>query len=334
MQDFISLKRSVGYKYNSEPGILKRFDNYLAVHYPETDILSKEAVVGWCCKTMHETAANHCSRASVIRQFSKYLDSIGINTWILPKNYYPKGQQYVPHIYTPDELKRFFAETDKCHYCSSVPYRHLIMPEFFDRAEQTSGDAVTYFNKVYQPKDVMATALKHLYKSKRDVSIHGFPVRAGDAVFIQRAVLQTKNNYQLEWEIRSKYGLCIDKGTGIFNGDMGIIEEINDFAETMTVSFDEGRMVEYPYKLLDELELAYAVTIHKSQGSEYPAVVIPLLSGPRMLMNRNLLYTAVTRAKKCVTIVGNDITFNQMIENNSQLKRYSGLRDRLTEDSL
>ena len=98
------------------------------------------------------------------------------------------------------------------------------------------------------------------------------------------------------------------------------------------MSFDEGRMVEYPYKLLDELELAYAVTIHKSQGSEYPAVVIPLLTGPRMLMNRNLLYTAVTRAKKCVTIVGNDITFQQMIENNSQQKRYSGLRDRLLED--
>ena len=157
----------------------------------------------------------------------------------------------------------------------------------------------------------------------------------GDTIFREGdKVMQTKNNYQLEWEIRSKYGLCIDKGTGIFNGDMGIIEEINDFAETMTVSFDEGRMVEYPYKLLDELELAYAVTIHKSQGSEYPAVVIPLLSGPRMLMNRNLLYTAVTRAKKCVTIVGNDINFNQMIENNSQLKRYSGLRDRLTEDSL
>lgn len=157
----------------------------------------------------------------------------------------------------------------------------------------------------------------------------------GDTIFREGdKVMQTKNNYQLEWEIRSKYGLCIDKGTGIFNGDMGIIEEINDFAETMTVSFDEGRMVEYPYKLLDELELAYAVTIHKSQGSEYPAVVIPLLSGPRMLMNRNLLYTAVTRAKKSVTIVGNDITFNQMIENNSQLKRYSGLRDRLTEDSL
>ena len=157
----------------------------------------------------------------------------------------------------------------------------------------------------------------------------------GDTIFREGdKVMQTKNNYQLEWEIRSKYGLCIDKGTGIFNGDMGIIEEINDFAETMTVSFDEGRMVEYPYKLLDELERACAVSIHKAQGSEYPAVVIPLLSGPRMLMNRNLLYTAVTRAKKCVTIVGNDITFNQMIENNSQLKRYSGLRDRLTEDSL
>lgn len=128
-------------------------------------------------------------------------------------------------------------------------------------------------------------------KRKREKE-HGSTIfREGDKV------MQTKNNYQLEWEIRSKYGLCIDKGTGIFNGDMGIIEEINDFAETMTVSFDEGRMVEYPYKLLDELELAYAVTIHKSQGSEYPAVVIPLLSGPRMLMNRNLLYTAVTRAK-------------------------------------
>lgn len=145
-------------------------------------------------------------------------------------------------------------------------------------------------------------------------------------------VMQIKNNYQLEWEIRSKYGLCIDKGTGVFNGDTGIIEEINDFAETITVNFDEGRMVEYSYKLLDELELAYAVTIHKSQGSEYPAVVIPLLSGPRMLMNRNLLYTAVTRAKKCVTIVGDDTIFEQMIENNSQQRRYSGLKDRLLEN--
>ena len=154
----------------------------------------------------------------------------------------------------------------------------------------------------------------------------------GDIIFREGdKVMQTKNNYQLEWEIRSKYGLSIEKGTGIFNGDTGIIREINEFAETMTVEFDEGRMVDYSFKLLDELELAYAITIHKSQGSEYPAVVIPLLSGPSMLMNRNLLYTAVTRAKKCVTLVGNDTTFQQMIQNTSQQKRYSGLCDRLRE---
>lgn len=144
-------------------------------------------------------------------------------------------------------------------------------------------------------------------------------------------VMQTKNNYQLEWEIRSPYGLSIEKGLGVFNGDMGIIRQINDFAELMTIEFDEGRMVEYPYKLLDELELAYAITIHKSQGSEYPAVVIPLLSGPAMLMNRNLIYTAVTRARKCVTLVGNEQTFYQMVQNTSQQKRYSGLCERLKE---
>ena len=154
----------------------------------------------------------------------------------------------------------------------------------------------------------------------------------GDILFREGdKIMQTRNNYQLEWEIRTKYGLSVDKGTGVFNGDMGIVREINDFPETMTVEFDEGRMVEYPYKLLDELELAYAITIHKSQGSEYPAVVIPLLSGPSMLMNRNLLYTAVTRARKCVTLVGNEVTFAQMVQNTSQQKRYSGLCDRLKE---
>lgn len=165
-------------------------------------------------------------------------------------------------------------------------------------------------------------------KSKREKEHGDMVFREGDKV------MQTKNNYQLEWEIRTKFGLTVDKGMGIFNGDMGIITEINDFAETMTVEFDEGRKVEYSYKLLDELELAYAITIHKSQGSEYPAVVIPLLSGPSMLMNRNLLYTAVTRARKCVTLVGNDATFNQMIQNTSQQKRYSGLCDRIRESVL
>ena len=162
-------------------------------------------------------------------------------------------------------------------------------------------------------------------KKKTEKEYNGTVFREGDKV------MQTKNNYQLEWEIRSKYGLSIEKGTGIFNGDMGIIQQINEFAETMTIAFDENRMVEYSFKLLDELELAYAITIHKSQGSEYPAVVIPLLTGPRMLMNRNLLYTAVTRAKKCVTLVGNDETFNMMIQNTTELKRYSGLKDRLIE---
>ena len=117
----------------------------------------------------------------------------------------------------------------------------------------------------------------------------------GDRIFREGdKVMQIKNNYQLEWEVRSKYGLAIDKGLGVFNGDMGIVRQINDFAQTVTVEFEEGKMVEYAYKGLDELELAYAITIHKSQGSEYPAVVIPLLNGPKMLMNRNLLYTAVT----------------------------------------
>ena len=165
-------------------------------------------------------------------------------------------------------------------------------------------------------------------KSKREKEYRGTIFREGDKV------MQIKNNYQIEWEIRTKFGLCVDKGMGIFNGDTGIIEEINDFAEIMTISFDEGRKVEYPFKLLEELELAYAVTIHKSQGSEYPAVVIPLLSGPRMLMNRNLLYTAVTRAKKCVTIVGDEQTFYEMIQNNSQQRRYSGLRDRIVEETI
>ena len=143
--------------------------------------------------------------------------------------------------------------------------------------------------------------------------------------------MQIRNNYQMEWEIRSKYGIPVDKGMGVFNGDMGIVRSIQSFAETMTIEFDEGRMVEYSFKQLDELELAYAVTIHKSQGSEYPAVVIPLLTGPRLLMNRNLLYTAVTRARKCVTLVGNDTTFQEMIANVNEQKRYSGLRLRLEE---
>ncbi len=144
-------------------------------------------------------------------------------------------------------------------------------------------------------------------------------LRTGDKV------MQIRNNYQLEWEVRNRYGIAVDRGLGVFNGDMGIVRSVNDFAEEVTVEFDEGRMVSYPYKQLDELELAYAITVHKSQGSEYPAVVIPLLSGPRPLMNRNLLYTAVTRARSCVTLVGSAETFQAMVDNGTEQKRYTGL---------
>ncbi|MDO5539816.1 MAG: ATP-dependent RecD-like DNA helicase [Eubacteriales bacterium] len=154
----------------------------------------------------------------------------------------------------------------------------------------------------------------------------------GDGLFREGdKVMQIKNNYQAEWEIRGKYGIPVERGTGIFNGDMGIIREINHYAEQMTVEFDEGRFVDYSFKQLEELELAYAITIHKSQGSEYPAVVIPLLSGPRMLMNRNLLYTAVTRAKSCVTLVGSAQVFYQMVDNQFEQKRYTTLCERICE---
>lgn len=147
-------------------------------------------------------------------------------------------------------------------------------------------------------------------------------------------VMQIKNNYQLAWEIKSKYDIIQDAGTGIFNGDCGIIREINLFAETLIVEYEEGKMVEYGFGALDELEHAYAITIHKSQGSEYPAVVIPILTGPRMLFNRNLLYTAVTRAKKCVTIVGSNEMVQQMIANVNEQTRCSSLHTRLRELEL
>jgi len=161
--------------------------------------------------------------------------------------------------------------------------------------------------------------------SKKEKEIGQGLFREGDKV------MQVRNNYQLEWEIRGRYGIPIEKGVGVFNGDTGIIKTINEFAETAEVEFEDGRWAEYSFKQLDELELAYAVTIHKSQGSEYPAVIIPLLSGPRMLMNKNLLYTAVTRARKCVTVVGSEETFRDMIRNEKQQRRYSSLDQRIQE---
>lgn len=154
----------------------------------------------------------------------------------------------------------------------------------------------------------------------------------GDKLFrVGDKVMQIKNNYQLEWEIATKYGLVVDKGIGVFNGDIGRITSINSYTETVEVEYEEKKKVNYPFQLLDELELAYAITIHKSQGSEYPAVVIPLLQGPRQLYHRNLIYTAVTRAKKCVTLVGSDVTFQEMIRNANEQNRYTSLVECIQE---
>ena len=161
--------------------------------------------------------------------------------------------------------------------------------------------------------------------SKKEAHLGNTLFREGDKV------MQTKNNYQLEWEIVSRYGIPIDKGVGIFNGDMGVIREINDAVQTVLVEFEEQRRVTYSFSQMEEVELAYAITIHKSQGSEYPAVVMPLLGGPKMLFNRNLLYTGVTRAKDCVTILGSSRIVEEMIANESESKRFTSLDTRIRE---
>ncbi len=163
--------------------------------------------------------------------------------------------------------------------------------------------------------------------NKREKEAGGVIYRVGDKV------MQIKNNYQLEWEIRGRKGFVIESGKGVFNGVTVVIRQINLFSEEVEVEYEVHHMVTYGFKMLDELELAYAVTVHKSQGSEYPAVVLPLLSGPGMLMSRNLLYTAVTRAKSCVCIVGSPETFFDMIANDRKLFRYTGLRRRIVENA-
>ena len=156
--------------------------------------------------------------------------------------------------------------------------------------------------------------------------------QVGDVTFREGdKVMQIKNDYQLAWEKRSRYGIPTEQGTGAFNGDTGVIERISTFDENVTVKFEDGRFVTYEFSQLDELELAYAITVHKSQGSEYPAVIIPMSQGPRMLMNRNILYTAVTRARKCVCLVGEEEIFRLMAGNVSESKRYSSLTDRIEE---
>ena len=171
----------------------------------------------------------------------------------------------------------------------------------------------------------LQAALNPPDKHKTELVTMGRTLREGDRV------MQIKNNYQIEWEVRNRYGIPVDKGEGVFNGDTGIIRSINSFAETLEVEFDERKMVEYSFKQLEELELAYAITIHKSQGSEYPAVVIPVYSGPRMLMTRNLIYTAVTRARACVCLVGIPEMLQAMVDNEVEQRRYTGLKIRIQE---
>ncbi len=160
---------------------------------------------------------------------------------------------------------------------------------------------------------------------KPEIEAHGVTFREGDKV------MQVKNNYRMSWEVRNRRGIPVDSGQGVFNGDMGMIFRINKFSQTVTVLFDDEKYTEYGMSDLDELELAYAITVHKAQGSEYPAVVMPVLAGPEVLFNRNLLYTAITRAKKCVTIIGSERRVDAMIDNGNEQKRYSGLKECLEE---
>ncbi len=176
---------------------------------------------------------------------------------------------------------------------------------------------------VERMNSILQMYLNPVSDKKKEKEYNGIVFREGDRV------MQTKNNYQLEWENRNKKGFVLSSGSGIYNGDCGVIRRINTYASEMEIEFDEDKLVHYPFSGLDELELAYCVTVHKSQGSEYPAVVLPLLSGPVQLFTRNLLYTAVTRAKSCVTIVGSSEAVDRMIANMHEQKRYSGLEKQL-----
>ncbi|CRZ35475.1 exodeoxyribonuclease V alpha subunit [Herbinix hemicellulosilytica] len=174
----------------------------------------------------------------------------------------------------------------------------------------------------------LQAALNPPSENKKEKEYNQNIFREGDKV------MQIKNNYQLAWEIKNNFGITVQIGTGVFNGDSGIIKEINFFSESLLVEFDDNRLVEYSFSQLDELELAYAVTVHKSQGSEYPAIVMPILDGPKLLFNRNILYTAVTRAKRCVVIVGSESMVKFMIDNKNEQSRYSRLCDQIRDMAL
>lgn len=162
-------------------------------------------------------------------------------------------------------------------------------------------------------------------KQKNEKEYDATVFREGDKV------MQIKNNYQKEWYIYNEKHFPVDKGLGVYNGDIGVIKEIDMFSESFTICFDDGKVSKYEFSEFNEIELAYAITVHKSQGSEYPAVIIPIYKGPAMLMNRNLIYTAITRAKRCVVLVGVPEAFYTMIQNTKEMARYTGLKSRMLE---
>ena len=219
----------------------------------------------------------------------------------------------------------------------NVIYKHMIqlikekLPGYVN-ADSMDIQVLTPMRKgtlgVEQLNQILQQYLNPPLPSKKEHQAGSILFREGDKV------MQIRNNYQLEWEVVSKYNIPIDRGMGVFNGDVGRIVEIREHAEQLVVAFEEGKKVTYPFSGLEELELAYAITIHKSQGSEYPAVIMPLLTGPRMLFNRNLLYTGVTRARNCVTILGSREVLDDMIANSSQHKRYTSLHLRIRECAL
>lgn len=171
---------------------------------------------------------------------------------------------------------------------------------------------VTYLNTVLQE------ALNPPSPDKPEKISGHCTFRMGDKV------MQIKNNYQMEWERIDRD----EKGLGVFNGDVGFIVDIDNKSQKVTVVFDD-RMVHYDFMLLDELELAYAVTVHKSQGSEFDVVVMPVFETHRLLMNRNLLYTAITRAKSLVVLVGQEEYVRMFVEKDNTQKRFSGLKEKL-----
>lgn len=215
-----------------------------------------------------------------------------------------------------------------------VIYKHivLLMEQMLPKYVQGTRDDIQVLTPMRKGalgcirlNEVLQSVLNPEAPGKKETRAHDQVFRVGDKV------MQTRNNYQMEWEIPGNFGMPIEKGAGVFNGDFGVIADVDTELAELIVRFDEDKVVHYPFTQLEDLELAYAITVHKSQGSEYPAVILPLLSGPSGLFNRNLLYTAITRARKCVVILGERETIAQMEQNISQYTRYSGLKDRILE---